>query len=92
LSHARCDSSIIDGYIAKSAGSQLNAEKGKNGFPRRDSGHGSSSGYSDGSQEDYTSGNELQALFMPEHSKFDVGADSYAVFENFRDLVHTEEH
>jgi hypothetical protein len=92
LSHARCDSSIIDGYIAKSAGSQLNKEKEKHGFPRRDSGHGSNSGCSDGSQEEYTSGNELQALFMPEQSKFDVGADSYAVFEKFHDLVNTEEH
>ena len=92
LSHARCDSSIIDGYFAKPAGSQLIMEKEKHAFPRRDSDHGSSSSYSDGSQEEHTSGNALQAMFMPEHSKFNVGADSYAVFKNFHDLVNTEEH
>ncbi|KAG9196837.1 hypothetical protein G6514_003826 [Epicoccum nigrum] len=52
LSHARCDSFIIDGYIAKSAGSQLNSEKEKYAFPRRDSGHGYSSGCSDGSPDE----------------------------------------
>jgi hypothetical protein len=92
LGHARCGSSIIDGYIAKSAGSQLNTEKEKHAFPRRDSGHGSSSGCSDGSQEEYTSGRELRASFMHGQSKFDVGPDPYDIFENFHDLVNTEEH
>lgn len=92
LSHAGCGSFIIDRYIAKSAGSQLTTEKEAHALPRRDSGHESSPGHSDGSQEYYIPGSELRALFIQEQHKFDVGADSYAVFENFQDLVNTEEH
>ena len=92
LDHARCGSSIIDGYIAKFAGSQLNTEKGKHAFPRRDSGQGSSSGCSDSNQNAYTTGMELRASFMHGQSKFDVGPDSYDIFENFHDLVDTEDY
>ncbi|KAG9199701.1 hypothetical protein G6514_008256 [Epicoccum nigrum] len=92
LGHARCGSLIIDGYIAKSAGSQLTPEKEKHALPRRDSGQGSSSGRSDCNQEEHTPGSEFQTPVMHGQSKFDVGVDSYAVFENFHDLVNTEEH
>ncbi|KAF3001788.1 hypothetical protein E8E13_001687 [Curvularia kusanoi] len=91
LGHARCGSSIIDGYIAKSAGSQLTAEKRNKALPRRDSGQECcSSGHSgESSPGDLTSGKDVQSLFLHEHSTL---SDSYGVFESFHDLVNAEEH
>ncbi|KAH6641954.1 hypothetical protein C7974DRAFT_92873 [Boeremia exigua] len=93
LRHAGCGSPIIDGYIARTAGTQLNAEATSRVLPRRDSGQESSDGRSDVTPKDPATEKESAALSNLDKPSFNMSKYVYDVdvFELLDEFVHTGE-
>ena len=93
LSHAECGSSVIDGYITKSAGRQLITKvASKRTTPRRDSGQKSRSAHSDNTARDVVAEQESKALSSQNESSPPPTTDAHDLFEILHEFVLTEEH